>query len=348
MEKKMKKIAIYALVCGFGLLTNGLFAQAQTACTGKTAPEVQNTMFTDYEIGATIWTPAPVMSVQAVGLPNVEFLVIKKGTCAKDSAGTACDTTTGPPADVILGSDADGILDPAAFSRYGVSIAAGDTFGLVAIGYDLAQVKSVLNQLLTGTISGTIPPSECCALFNLNPATTGFCDTLANNGIEGQDDINGLADVLTVFDAFADAQLSVPALLSYMQEVNGFTSTISSAGCGSTTDGVLLCYGMNPNSVYWYKAANNVAVEQVSSVAQVAMFPNPTSGDVTLQIATDKASDITVNIYNALGVKVNSQNLGIINGTTTVNAATAGFAAGMYIVELTDGHNSQTQKLIVR
>lgn len=341
----MKKIAIYALVCGFGLLTNGLFAQAQTACNNKTAPEVQNTMFTDYEIGATIWTPAPVIATPAVGLPNVEFLIIKKGTCAKDSAGTVCDTTAGGGY-VILGSDADGILDPAAYSRYGVSIAAGDTFGLVAIGYDLAQVKTVLNQLLTGTISGTTNP--CCALFNLDAATMGFCDTLNNYGINGQNDINSLADVLTIFDAFADAQLSAPALLSYMQKVNDFAGTISSAGCGNTTDNVLLCYGMNPNSVYWYKAASNVAVEQVASVAQVAMFPNPTSGDVTLQIATDKASDITVNIYNALGVKVNSQNLGIINGTTTVNAATAGFAAGMYIVELTDGHNSQTQKLIVR
>lgn len=342
----MKKIAIYAFSC---LLSTGLFAQggttAQTACNNKTAPEVQNTMFTDYEIGATIWTPAPILSIQAVGLPNVEYLVIKKGTCAKDSAGTACDTTAGGGY-VILGSDADGILDPAAFSRYGVSIAAGDTFGLVAVGYDLAQVKLVLNQILTGTISGTTNP--CCALFNLQPATAGFCDTLNNNGISGQNDINGLADVLTVFDAFADAQLSVPALLSYMAQVNSYTSLLSSASCGTTTDGVLLCYGINPNSVYWYKAANNVAVEQVASVAQVAMYPNPTSGDVTLQIATDKASDITVNIYNALGVKVNSQNLGIINGTTTVNAATAGFAAGMYIVELTDGHNSQTQKLIVR
>jgi len=346
----MKKITIYALVCCLGLLTNGLFAQgfsstAQTACDGKTAPEVQSTMFTAYEIGATVWTPAPVMSIQAVGLTNVEYLIIKKGTCAKDSAGTTCDTTAGGGY-VILGADADGILDPAAFSRYGVSIAAGDTFGLVAVGYNLAQVRLVLNQILTGTITGT--PNPCCALFDLDAATRGFCDTLNNNGISGQNDINSLKDVLTVFDAFADAQLSVPALLSYMAQVNGYTSLISSAGCGTTTDGVLLCYGINPNSIYWYKAANNVAVEHVASVAQVAMYPNPTSGDITLQIATEKASDITVNIYNTLGVKVSSQNLGIINGSTTVNAATAGFAAGMYMVELTDGHNSQTQKLIVR
>ncbi len=345
----MKKIAIYALSCCFALLSTGMFAQggstAQTACTGKTAPEVTNGFFTDYEIGATIWTPAPPMAIQAVGLTNVEYIVVKYGQCALDSAGTACDTVAGG-GDVILGADADGLFDPAAMSRYGVSIAAGDTFGVMAVGYNLAQVKGLLNQILTGTISGTTNP--CCALFDLDAATRGFCDTLGVLGIASQDDINDLSDVLTVFDAFTDAQLSINSLLSYMGLVNGYAGLIANAGCGTLTDGALICYGMNPGSIYWYRAAADVAVEQIATVGQVAMFPNPTSGDVTLQITTDKATDVTVNIYNSIGVKVSTQNLGNINGSSTFTAPTAGFAAGIYLVELTDGRNSQTQKLIVR
>jgi hypothetical protein len=157
-----------------------------------------------------------------------------------------------------------------------------------------------------------------------------------------------LTDVLTVFDAFTDAQLSVPSLLNYMGLVNGYASLLSNAGCGTTVDGVILCYGMNPNAIYWYKAANNVSVEQFSPVAELAMYPNPTSGDVTLQLSTEKATDVAVNIYNSLGVKVSSQNLGLIEGERTFALPTSGFAAGMYIIELTDGKNSQTQKLIVR
>lgn len=340
----MKKIALFTIVCCFSMFTSGIFAQAQTACNNKTAPEVQSGMYTDNEIGATLWTPAPPVATTAVGLPNVEYLVVKK-TCALDSARTACDTTAGGGW-VIIGSDNDGNFDPASMSRYGVSIAAGDTFGVVAVGYDLAQVKGLLNQILTGTITGT--NNSCCALFELDPTTSGFCDTLGALGISSQNDINNLSDVLTVFDAFTDAQLSVPALLNYMQLVNGYANLISPAGCGTTVDNVILCYGMNPTAVYWYKAASNVAVELVNSVAQVAMFPNPTSGDVTLQLFTEKATDVTVSIYNALGQKVISQNLGLIEGEFTFTAPTSGFAAGMYMVELTDGLNSQTQKLIVR
>jgi hypothetical protein len=340
----MKKIAIYALTCCLSLIGSQLFAQAQTACNNKTAPEVQSGFYSVSEIGATIWTPAPPMAVQAVGLPNVEYLVVKK-TCALDSARTACEQTAGGGW-VILGSDADGIFDPATISRYGVSITAGDTFGVVAVGYDLTQVKGLLNRILTGTITGTT--NGCCALFELDATTRGFCDTLGTLGIDSQDDVNNLTDVLTVFDAFTDAQLSVPGLLEYMGLVNGYAGLLSNAGCGTTVDGVILCYGMNPNAIYWYKAANNVAVEQFSPVAELAMYPNPTSGDVTLQLSTEKATDVSVNIYNALGVKVSSENLGLIEGTYTYNAATAGFAAGMYIVEITDGKNSQTQKLTVR
>jgi hypothetical protein len=321
-----------------------LFAQPQTACNGKTAPEVQSGFYTTSEIGATIWTPAPPMQTAAVGLPNVEYLIVKK-TCALDSARTSCDTTAGGGW-VILGSDADGIFDPATISRYGVSITAGDTFGVVAVGYDLAQVKGLLNRILTGTITGT--SNGCCALFELDATTRGFCDTLGNLGIDSQDDINNLTDVLTVFDAFTDAQLSVPSLLNYMGLVNGYASLLSNAGCGTTVDGVILCYGMNPNAIYWYKAANNVSVEQFSPVAELAMYPNPTSGDVTLQLSTEKATDVAVNIFNSLGVKVSSQNLGLIEGERTFALPTSGFAAGMYIIELTDGKNSQTQKLIVR
>jgi hypothetical protein len=89
-------------------------------------------------------------------------------------------------------------------------------------------------------------------------------------------------------------------------------------------------------------------VIEVATSVNIEAYPNPTSGDVTLQLSTEKATDVSVNIYNALGVKVSSENLGLIEGTYTYNAATAGFAAGMYIVEITDGKNSQTQKLTVR
>jgi hypothetical protein len=341
----MKKFSLYVLLFCLNLLSSGLFAQPQTDCTGVTAPEVQNA-FNSYEIGATIWTPAPTLAVNAVGLSNVEYLIVKVGTCALDSARVACDPTAGG-GDVIIGADADGIFDPGTLSRYGVTISAGDTFGIIAVGYDLTQVKGLLNQILTGTISSTGYP--CCEIFNVQATTAGFCDTLNNNGITSQNDINNLGNVLDVFDAFTDAQLSVNALVSYMSEVNNQAGLLAGAGCATTTaGGEIICYGMNPTAVYKYVASSRVAVNMTPSVAKVEMFPNPANTEVTLQIATESASDITVNVYNAIGVKVSSDNLGVVNGNFTFTKSISGLASGMYLVELTNGKNSQTQKLIVR
>ena len=341
----MKKFSLYVLLFCLNLLSSGLFAQPQTSCSGVTAPEAQNAIY-GTEIGATIWTPAPTLAINAVGLSNVEYLIVKVGTCALDSARVACDPTAGG-GDVIIGSDADGIFDPGTLNRYGVTIQAGDTFGIVAVGYDLAQVKGLLNQLLTGTINSSGYP--CCDIFDLQAATAGFCDTLNNNGITGQNDINNLGDVLDVFDAFTDAQLSVNALASYMLEVNNQAGLLAGVGCATTTaGGDIICYGMNPNAVYKYVAASNVAVNMTPTVANVEMFPNPANTEVTLQIATESASEITVNVYNAIGVKISTDNLGVVNGNYTFTKSITGFASGMYLVELTNGKNSQTQKLIVR
>ena len=343
----MKRIALYAIICCFGLMSSNLFGQATTACNNRTAPEVTPGM-SSTEVGGTVWTSPPPMAVTAIGLPNTEFLVIKVGTCALDSARVGCDTTNGG-GHVIIGASVNGNFDPATMPRYGVTVNAGDTIALVAVGYDLAQIKALVNQIFTGT---TPPPinAPCCSVFNLNAQSAGFCDTLRANGINSQNDVTGLKEVLTIFDAFSSPELSVESLISYMELINSptYSNLLSSNNCGTTTDNKLLCYGLNPSARYMYKASPTVAVEQVEGINNFAMFPNPTSGDVTIRFDLETATDMTLNIYNAMGSKISSQNLGTVVGEQILTAATSEFAAGMYMVELTNGHASQTVKLIVR
>jgi hypothetical protein len=339
----MKKFTLFLMAC-LMLMGSQLFAQAQTACDNVTAPEVQSGM-NSYDIGGTIWTPAPPVQTAAVNLPTTEYLIVKIGTCALDSARTACDTTNGG-GDVIIGGDDDGIFNPGDVTRYGIDIQAGDTFAVVAVGYDLSQVRSLLNQILTGTTSIGAP---CCSIFDLQQETAGFCDTLNNLGIASQNDINGIEDVLTVFDAFANAQLSVNGLIYYMQQVNSYGALLDNSGCGTTTtSGDIVCFGINPNQEYMYRASNTVAITDLEAVSNFGMFPNPTNGDVTLSVDLSTPTDLTLNIYNAFGQKVSTQHLGTLEGAQNFTAQTSTFPAGMYMVELTDGQNSTTAKLIVR
>jgi hypothetical protein len=325
------------------LIGSQSFAQ-DVACDSVVAPSVQNGM-NSYDVGGSIWTPAPPMQTAAANLPTVEYLIVKVNSCALDSSGITCDTTNGG-GDVIVGGDEDGIFNPGDISRYGVEIEAGDTFAVVAVGYDLTQVRGLLNQILTGSTTIGAP---CCSIFDLDPTTAGFCDTLNNLGITSQNDINGIEDVLTVFDAFSSAQLSVNGLIYYMQQVNGYGALLNSSGCGTTTaSGDIICYGIDNNQQYMYKASTDVAVNQLQSVTNFGMFPNPTGGDVNLSVELSTATDLTLNIYNAFGQKVSSQQLGTVNGAQTFTAQTSSFSAGMYMVELTDGKYSTTAKLIVR
>ncbi len=340
----MKKITLYALAFCMSLVSSQLFAQAVTACNNVTAPEVENGTYTTEEIGGVIWTPAPPMAVTAAGLTHTEYLIVKVGTCALDSARVNCDTTGGG-GDVILGTSTNGMFDPGNVSRYGINITAGDTFAVVAVGYNLAQIKTLVNDIFTGT---TPAPAPCCSIFLLVGAP-GFCDTLNANGINSQNDVTGLNDILTVFDAVASPQLSVESLVSYMQLVNSNASTFASNGCGSLTDGNLVCYGMNPNARYKYIASPTVSVEQVALLVDgLSIFPNPTNGDATIRFSVESASDMTINIYNSLGARVSHQNLGMVEGEQVLTAPTSGLAAGLYLVELTDGRNKLTSKLVVR
>jgi hypothetical protein len=353
----MKKLTLL-----FSLLIISMMVQAQTtftACNSVTAPAVVSGPLyyglPYYPIGANMWTGLPPMATTAVGLPNTEYLVIKKGLCAKDAGGN-CDTTgnylnLGPEAGyVIVGTDANGDFDPFSMNRYGISIQPGDTFGVVAVGYNLNQVKGLVNQILTGSILGTSPPSPCCAIFNLQSATLGFCDTLRGAGISSQYDVRGLSEVLTVFDAFASSELSVKSLLFYLSTVNSntYSSLLNSAGCGNLTDNVLICYGIDADNVYWYKSVVNVSVESVERVAQISIYPNPTSEDINIRIESAQSQELTLNLYNGLGQRVYQSVLGNVQGTVTVQAPTSTLSAGIYMAEITNGKNSQTQKVIVR
>ena len=137
--------SFFTLILIFAFFFNPSFAQVPTtACSGVTAPRITNGIHPTPINGST---PAPVLTQQTVGLPNTEYLVIKKGTCARDNNGN-CDTTNGG-GDVIIGTDADGIFNPGQMNRYGVTLLAGDTFYIIPFAYNLSQLRQFVNLLST-------------------------------------------------------------------------------------------------------------------------------------------------------------------------------------------------------
>ena len=244
----MKKLLIL-FACSIALTAQ---VNAQTCCgTGTTAPEVTTGFYTTAQIGRTSPTPAPNLSVNAsTDLPTVEYLVTKRNRVALDAMGMP--DTTGGGGDVIVGADADGIFAPADMGRYGVNLFWGDTFDIVAVGYNLPVLQNLADSLLNGINSGGTP---CCNLFGIlaiavgEPAIAGFCDSMNNAGIFRSNDISGMNEVLEIFDVFTEGELSIGSITSTLGLINTNGSSIGT-DCGGTGANNFLFYGLNRNAKY--------------------------------------------------------------------------------------------------
>jgi hypothetical protein len=343
----MQKLATFFISCSLLILGNTAFAQNTCCATTVVAPEVQSGFYTPNQIAPTDSTPvAPVGMVASSDLPDTEFLITKRGVAALDSVGQP-DPAGG---DVVLGADADGIFTPNDMSRYGITLAPDDTFDVTAVGFDLDQIKNLADSLLNGiTASG-----PCCNLFIImaavvgDDAIKGFCDTVNNAGIYGASDIDGMNEVLTVFDAFGSAQISIPNLISTLELINQYGNVIST-DCGGTGASNFLPYGVNKDKAYGYDVVGPIAVQKLSDVSLFMMYPNPTpTGDVNIYFTTSKEVNLAINVIDALGKRVYSNTLGSVSGDFTAQIPTHNLNSGIYFVELTDGENSTTKKLIVR
>lgn len=335
----MKKI-IYTFAIGAAFFHTNTASAQSTSCPNTIAPIIQTGMH-GTEIPADQNTPAPTLVTQATGLTNTEFLITKYNTPALDSAGNR--DTVGGGGNVIIGADVDGIFMPNTMSRYGRTLAAGDTFEVVAASYNLAQLRSLVQKVLHGSFSG----GTCCSVFDVLPTTRGFCDSLTAVGISDSNDIQDLSDVLNVFDAFSARQLSVENLLVNMATINGFSSNVLFPNqCGKSD--LPICYGITKTARHQYKVGAPIAVNKLSDVTNFMLFPNPATSDVNIVLETRSNMDLSVRIHNTVGAIVYTQQLGLVNGRVSMQVPVSQLAAGVYFVELTDGKGREIQKLIVR
>ena len=122
------------------------FAQAiqaqNTCCDASTVAPQITTGFYGTQVAGSASTPGVSLAVNAsADLVNVEYVVTKRNSVALDNNGVIDSTDGQPSGSVIIGSNVSGIFVPDNLGRYGVSLNAGDTFDVTAVGYDLSLVS---------------------------------------------------------------------------------------------------------------------------------------------------------------------------------------------------------------
>jgi len=75
------------------------------------------------------------------------------------------------------------------------------------------------------------------------------------------------------------------------------------------------------------------------------MYPNPTNGQVSLEVNLDTHAPVLCNIYNMVGKRVYSQQL---DGATQGHSLNlTDLSKGVYMVELTSGTTRGMQRLVI-
>jgi hypothetical protein len=312
---------------------------SNTCCSSTTVAPELNTGIHGTLIGTNENTPIPVLNVNAsVDLPNVEYVITKRNVAALGQNGN-----------VVIGADEDGVFMPMDKTRYGVTLTVGDTFDITAIGYDLTMFKTLMDSLLNGTANG----QPCCDLFGIlgavlnKPHLAGFCDSLNNAGVLGAADLNNMEEMLSVFDVFNNSQTSLESIVTTLELLNDAGTYIAS-DCGGTGVNDFLPYGMHLKKQYAYLVDNPLVVRNLSSVSLFMLYPNPTNtGLLNVHFTSKQEVNLVIRLFDALGQEVRHQILNNVSGDFKTSISTSNLAAGMYYVELTDGHSNQVLKVIV-
>ena len=120
-----------------------------------------------------------------------------------------------------------------------------------------------------------------------------------------------------------------------------FTSTDLNANVNAT----IVPYVMGDvNKITFDLCTVGINEEVASSV--VAVYPNPTTGVVTLDINNETATEFVVNIYNVTGALVSSNTYpakgGLLNETINLSS----YVDGIYLIRINSGNDIITKKII--
>jgi hypothetical protein len=101
---------------------------------------------------------------------------------------------------------------------------------------------------------------------------------------------------------------------------------------------------VNGNDKYGFATS----VENVATMQNVTVYPNPATEQATVAVSLDKAAEVNITLVDAVGrVVYNSGNLQFGTGVNPHFINTNNLAAGVYNVNIVSGGNVETQRLSV-
>ncbi len=120
-------------------------------------------------------------------------------------------------------------------------------------------------------------------------------------------------------------------------------------------------YGQNPpvalitsNGQYgkgesrWFKTASSLSVDKINGLSELTVYPNPAKDMAKLNFSLEKASNLTIAVYDQLGQLVQTVSNSQFNaGLSTVEINTTNLNTGIYSIRIDAENGTLTQRISV-
>ncbi|MFN0276841.1 MAG: T9SS type A sorting domain-containing protein [Chitinophagales bacterium] len=104
---------------------------------------------------------------------------------------------------------------------------------------------------------------------------------------------------------------------------------------------------INANSAKLTTLIEYVGIQDVSSVNDVDIFPNPADEQTFIRVDLNETTEVIMQITDMNGKVVLNNNYGILSGDNAINVNTTTLSTGIYIVNIQAGNQMKTEKLHV-
>ncbi|HUM45931.1 MAG TPA: T9SS type A sorting domain-containing protein [Chitinophagales bacterium] len=173
-------------------------------------------------------------------------------------------------------------------------------------------------------------------IFSIDPVGTGFTKLHDFEDATGSKPWGGLMQAsdgnLYGMTAFGGVN-GLGAIFSYNLSSDIYTKLHD----GDFTDGALPYAGFIE-----YKSITGIG-DVDADIAGVKIYPNPSDGNVTIEMADKYPDGITYTIFNMLGEMLETRAL-----TKNVSELWLDYEPGVYMIAVTSGNNSVTRKMVIR
>ncbi len=89
-------------------------------------------------------------------------------------------------------------------------------------------------------------------------------------------------------------------------------------------------------------------IEDLSSVYNLNVFPNPNNGSFTIQFSSEESNELWIEVQNMIGEVIYSRKMEVTSGLYSENLSLNDVAKGVYFVSLKNDRGSVNKKVIIQ